>query len=99
MAPLLTTRRSLWLPGVAVLGGAFGIAAVLGLALGARAWWLYLGLVLAILLGFGSLEGLWARRRVPSPPRTRGKLKVIRGGKNGLDLEKDDTTDKQRWLM
>src|SRR5438046_2586111 len=38
MSPLLTTRRARWWPGLAVLGAAVGIGAVLGVWLGARSW-------------------------------------------------------------
>jgi hypothetical protein len=40
------------------------------------------------------------RRSAPAPPRSRGKLKVIQGGKAAsYDLEKDHSTDSQRYLM
>ena len=98
---LLTTRRSQWLPGVAVLGAAVGIGTVLGLSAGMRAWPFYLGLILATLLLIGWLERLLAHRRSLRPvPRARGKLKVIPGGKSAsYDLAKDDSTDNQRYLM
>jgi len=43
---------------------------------------------------------MWVRRSAPAPPRIRGKLKVIQGGKaTPYDLEKDHSTDSQRYLM
>jgi hypothetical protein len=97
--PLLTTRRALWLPGIAVLAACAGIAALLGISLQTRSWPLYLGFLLGALLCIGWLERFIESRRVPAPPRARGKLKVIRGGKSDYDLEKDDRTDQQRYLM
>lgn len=95
-----TLRRALWLPGVAVLAAAVGIGSVLGVSVGARAWPWYLGLILAALLAIGWVERLWAaRRQKGAAPRARTRLKVIRGGKLDYDLEKDQTTDNQRWLM
>jgi hypothetical protein len=48
----------------------------------------------------GWIERRWTTHPRPAPPpRARGRLKVIRGGKSGYDLEKDDSTDTQRWLM
>ena len=38
-------------------------------------------------------------RAVPAPPKSRGKLKVIRGGKSEYDLAEDDSTNNQRYLM
>jgi hypothetical protein len=93
-------NRPSWLGGAATLAGAAALAAVLGLLLGLRAWSVYLGLGLMLLLVMGWIERYWrTRRRTPPPPRARGRLKVIRGGKADYDLEKDDSTDTQRWLM
>jgi len=89
-----------WLGGAATLAAAGALAAALGLLLGLRSWLVYLGLGLALLLFMGWIERYWrTRRRTPPPPRARGRLKVIRGGKSDYDLEKDDSTDTQRWLM
>jgi hypothetical protein len=97
----LTPRRSEWLPGVAVLAAAVGIGSLLGVSIGSRSWALYLGLIVAALLAIGWLERLLERRRrqAPPTPRARGKLKVIRGGKTGYDLEKDRSTDDQKYVM
>jgi hypothetical protein len=93
-------NRPSWLGGAATLAAAAGLAAVIGLSLGVRAWPLYLGLGLTLLLLMGWIERYWrTRRHAPPPPRARGRLKVIRGGKSDYDLEKDDSTDTQRWLM
>jgi hypothetical protein len=82
-----------------LLAAAIGIGAAGGLALGVRSWPVYLGLTLAALLAMGWVEKLWGRRAAPRrPPAARGRLKVIRGGKS-YDLEKDDSTNNQRYLM
>ena len=93
-------NRPAWLGGAAALAVAAGLAAAVGLLLRLRAWPVYLGLGLAFLLLMGWIERRWRTRRPPSvTPRARGRLKVIRGGKADYDLEKDDSTDTQRWLM
>lgn len=101
MSPLLTTRRALWWPGLAVLGAAAGIAAALGLWLGPRAWPLEIGVIAAVLL----LLRLGRRARLrrpepaaPPPPREKKKT-VLPRGQTGYDLARDDSTDSQRWLM
>jgi membrane protein implicated in regulation of membrane protease activity len=93
------TRRTSWVPGALLLAVAAIVSALLGFALGVRAWQTYLGMALLVVLALGLVERLLARRRSPSPPRARGKLRVVHGGKNGYDLEKDDSTNSQRWLM
>src|SRR5262245_35243883 len=94
------SRRAPWFRGAVVLASAALAVALVGFALGLRAWWTYLGLFLSTLLGLGAVERLWARGRSPRPSPPRGKLKVIPGGKSGHDLTKDDdSTSKQRWLM
>lgn len=98
-----------WIPGALVLTAAAASAALVGYALGVRTWavslhlppWsVYLGLAVLFLFAAGGLERLWQRRSAPAPPRARGRLKVIQGGKAApYDLEKDDSTDNQRYLM
>jgi len=93
-------NRPSWLGGAATLAGAAGLAAALGLLLHLRSWAVFLGLGLTLLLLMGFIERQWrTRQRTPPAPRARGRLKVIRGGKSDYDLEKDDSTDTQRWLM
>ena len=93
-------NRPAWRAGTAILAVCAGAAGASGLLLGLRAWPGFLGLFLGFVLSAGWIERLWrARRRPPTPPRSRGRLKVIRGGKADYDLEKDDSTDSQRWLM
>jgi hypothetical protein len=93
-------NRPSWLGGAAILAGAAVLAATVGLLLGLRSWPWYLGLGAAALLLMGWIERRWTTRPRPAPPpRARGRLKVIRGGKSDYDLEKDDSTDTQRWLM
>jgi hypothetical protein len=99
MAPQSFSPRPSWLPGAAILAGCTAAAVAAGWALGARQWWMYMGLGLSALLGVGQLERLWLSRKAPRAPRSRGKLKVIPGGKSAIDLEKDDPAHRQRWLM
>jgi hypothetical protein len=98
MSPV-PTRRS-WLPGGALLVAAIAVACGAGYALGVRAWPWYIGFAAAAILAIGWAERLWMRRSAPAPPRSRGKLKVLQGGKAApYDLEKDHSTDSQRYLM
>jgi len=104
MSPLLTTRRAMWWPGLAVLGAAVGIAALLGLWLGPRSWPLEIGVVAAVLLFLRLGRRLRLRRAgtapLAPPPRSREKREVVpAGGQPGYDLARDDSTDSQRWLM
>jgi hypothetical protein len=94
-----TPRSPSWQPGAALLAAALIVGIGTPWALGARVWWAYLGGFLAVLLCMGQVERLLTRRGQPRPPRGRGRLKVITGGKAGYDLEKDDPETKQRWLM
>ena len=99
MSPV-PTRRS-WVPGVALLVAAVAVAVLCGLALHIRSWAWYVGFAAAAVLAIGWAERLWTKRAVPPPAsRIRGKLKVIQGGKAApYDLEKDHSTDTQRYLM
>ena len=100
MSRFPTTRLSQWLPGARVLAAAAGIAALLGIFVGARSWPVYLVLIVAALFGIGWLERVWTRRRDAAPaPKDRGRLKVIRGGRAGYDLAKDNSTDNQKYVM
>ena len=102
MSALDKLRRAPWLSGALVLVLAGGLAAPLGLLLGAHSWAFYVGLGAALLLLFGWIERIWKSRGEPRPPRARGKLRVLPGGRgNGedIDLAKDESTDTQRWLM
>jgi len=106
MGRWFTTRRSEWSQGAVTVGLAAGVAGAAGLSLGSRSLPVYAGLFAGALLLGGWAERLWLRRAarralgLPSP-RARGKLKVIDGGKTDapFDLERDDSTDGQRWLM
>jgi protein-S-isoprenylcysteine O-methyltransferase Ste14 len=98
MSPV-PTRRS-WMPGGALLVAAVLVAGLCGLALHVRSWPWYLGFTAVAILALGWGERMWVRRTAPAPPRSRGKLKVIQGGKaTPYDLEKDHSTDSQRYLM
>ena len=103
MSPV-PSRRS-WLPGGALLVAAVFVAGLCGFALRAGfglqvSWPWYVGFTAVVILALGSVERIWMRRVAPPPPRSRGKLKVIQGGKAApYDLEKDHSTDSQRYLM
>jgi protein-S-isoprenylcysteine O-methyltransferase Ste14 len=98
MSPVPTHRS--WLPGAALLVAALATAGLCGLLLHVRWWPWYVGFPAVALLALGWVESLWTRRTVPAPPRSRGRLKVIQGGKaTPYDLEKDHSTDSQRYLM
>ncbi len=102
MTTLEKLRRAPWLSGALLLVLAGGMVAPLGLRLGGRYWALYAGLGASLLLLFGWMERIWKGRGAPRPPRARGKLRMLPGGRgNGkdIDLAKDETTDGQRWLM
>ena len=97
MSPV-PSRRS-WLPGGALLVAAVAAAGLCGFALHVS-WPWYVGFAAVAILALGSAERIWMRRSAPAPPRSRGKLKVIQGGKaTPYDLEKDHSTDSQRYLM
>ena len=97
MSPVSPVRP--WVPGAVLLGAAAVAAGLAGLALGIRSWAPYLGLTALVVLAMGWIERLWMARAAPAPPKSRGKLKVIRGGKTEYDLAEDDSTNNQRYLM
>jgi hypothetical protein len=104
MTALGTLRRRPWIAGLLLLTLAAGLVAPLALRWGSRYWPFYVGIAAVWLLVFGWIEKLWKTPRPPRPPRNRSKLRVLPGGRgNGhdkeFDLAKDDSTDKQRWLM
>src|SRR5262245_39267482 len=88
-------------PWTFVLSGLCLAATLAAHLLGLGPWAVYTGLALASVFAAAGLERAWRRRRVaPSPPRGRGPLKVIQGGKaSPYDLAKDSSTDSQRYLM
>ena len=88
-----------WMPGAALLAAAVVAAGLAGLALGIRTWPPYLGLAALVVLAMGWIERVWTSRQEPPPPKSRGRLKVIRGGKAEYDLASDETTNNQRYLM
>ena len=101
MRRLLTTRRSEWLPGLAMLDTAILVGGLLGFSLESRSWPVYIGLMVLVLFGIGGLERFISRRKArATAPRVRGRLRVIPGGKNApYDLESDERTNGQRYLM
>ena len=88
-----------WLPGAVLLAAAAIAAGLAGLAFGIRAWQTYAGLAALVLLAMGAIERLWTARQAPAQPKTRARLKVIRGGKAEYDLAADESTNNQRYLM
>jgi hypothetical protein len=102
MSLLQKLRRAPWLSGALVLLLVGGMVAPLGFRLGSRYWAYYAGLAAVLLLAAGWIERMVKALSAPRPPRARGKLRVVPGGRgNGkdIDLAKDETTDGQRWLM
>lgn len=99
MPPLPPVPRPSWLPGALILAGSAAAAGAAGWSMGARDWQTYVGFALGLVLALGLVERLWVARKAPRPPRSRGRLKVLPGGKSGFDLEKDDPEHRQRWLM
>jgi hypothetical protein len=88
-----------WLAGAVVLAAA-AVTLFAAYLFGVRSWPITLGLGAAALLAAGALHLLWLRRAAPAPPRARGRLKVLQGGKAApYDLAQDDSTDSQRYLM
>lgn len=99
MGRLFTTRRSEWLPGVAFLGASAGVAAALGLAVDVR-WAVYTGLAALFFFLSGIARRLRAARRdLKAPTRTPAKPKPIPLAKPPYDLENDQSTDNQKYLM
>jgi len=99
MSPFPTSAKP-WLPGAVLLAITVTVSVGIGLVLGLRSWPTYVGLAVSVLLLLGWFERLWVHRVSPPPPRARGKLKVLQGGKAApYDLEKDNSTDSQRYLM
>jgi hypothetical protein len=99
MGRLLTTRRAEWFPGVAILAAAVGIGAILGVAADSRYWLVYLAGIVGVLVGVYAVTFQRSRPAAPLPRTPRGPFEVIRGGQPEYDLEKDKSTDSQRWLM
>ena len=97
MGRLLTTRRSQWIPGVALVAAAAGVGALLGGALGPRTWAFLLGAVLGVLLVQAVLQlRARLRRRKPRQGRARSRSHAH---EHEYDLASDRSTDDQRWLM
>jgi hypothetical protein len=99
MGRWLTTRRSEWLPGIAILSVAVCVAGLVGGAVGARSWSVYVGLAVAVVLVMGWIERHRATVPAPAPRRRRARPKVVQGAKPAYDLEKDHSTDDQKYVM
>jgi hypothetical protein len=97
MGRLLTTRRSEWLPGVAAVAAAVGVAAMLGLSLGVRHWGWYAGLASAFLL-FSAIARRRAPRAAAHPDEPRDRPRLARRPPP-YDLANDQSTDNQKYLM
>jgi len=94
----VASPRGPWLGGLVVLLSATALGLLAGAALGLRAWPFYVGLVILALLLIGALERRLQRQRL-TPPRTKSRLRLIRGGRNGFDLSSDESHKDQKWLM
>jgi hypothetical protein len=99
MGRWLTTRRSEWLPGIAILSVAVCVAGLVGGAVGARSWSVYVGLAVAVVLVMGWIERRRATVPAPAPRRRRPRHKVVEGAEAPYDLEKDRSTDDQKYVM
>jgi hypothetical protein len=99
MGRWLTTRRSEWLPGIAILSVAVCVAGLVGGAVGARSWSVYVGLAVAVVLVMGWIERRRATVPAPAPRRRRPRHKIIEGAETAYDLEKDRSTDDQKYVM
>ncbi len=100
MSRFFTTRRSQWAPGLGILGAAVGIGSLIGVSVGVRSWPGYLGLIVAVLFLMGWAERFRvARPARPRRPKPASNLRLIPGGKGEIDLEKDRSTDDQKYMM
>ena len=95
----LTSRRSLWAPSLVVIGVSIGVAAMLGITSGFRAWPLWIAVLAVVIAGVA-----WMDRRLQppeEPPPPEPERRRVRQGSGGkvYDLEQDRSTDKQRYLM
>ena len=99
MGRLFTTRRAEWFPGVAILAAAVGIGAILGVAADSRYWLVYLAGIVGVLVGVYAVSLFRKGPTAPPPRPPRGPFEVLEGGHPEYDLEKDRSTDGQRWLM
>jgi hypothetical protein len=98
-----------WAPGAAVVAGAILFALLVGGAFGSRSIPVYAGLAAGAVLVTGWAERWWIHRAAvralgaPLRRKKRSGLRVIRGGRDDVppdfDLENDESTRKQRWLM
>jgi hypothetical protein len=96
--PADNPRRSIWLAAIVL---AVALTAILTFVLRGQGWPTYVGLGVAVGFPAGSVAWVLQRRKsraTSAARRIRARLKVIRGGK-AYDLEKDDSTDSQRYLM
>jgi hypothetical protein len=99
---LFTTRRSQWLPGVAVLAAVFAVGVLAGGAFGPEGLLLVAG-ALAIGVGAAALAARLRRPRRAAPPPAAGSERRTRpsrlGAKVGVDLASEQETKHQRYLM
>lgn len=88
-----------WLPGLLVLISATALGLLTGMALELQSWPPYVFLVILALLLIGALERILERNKHVLPPKAKSRLRLIRGGRNGFDLESDESHKDQKWLM
>ena len=99
MSRLLSAWSALRLLGLSVLLAAVGLGAVLGATLGRTHLPLY-GAVLAVaLVLLAILDRRLARRSASHHTRSRSRQPAVQNSQNAYDLEKDTSTDSQRYLM
>jgi hypothetical protein len=94
MGRLLSVLKSRW--GIAVLA-AVSTGSLLGIALGARSPTFFSGVLAGALFATFAIRTL-GRAEPPPPARTAGP-KVEGSSPEVYDLERDRSTDSQRWPM
>jgi len=98
----LSSRRSLWAPSLIIIGASIGIASMLGITAGARTWPLWLVLFVAVIAVVAWMD---KRLHPEEPPPVEpvdtepGRRRTRTPAGKTYDLERDRSTDKQRFLM
>lgn len=95
----LTSRRSLWAPSLVVIGVSIGVAAMLGITSGFRAWPLWILFLAIVIVGVAWLDRRLPPAEEPAPPEPERRRPRPGTSSKVYDLEQDRSTDKQRYLM
>jgi hypothetical protein len=99
----LSTRRSLWAPSLIIIGASVGIAAMLGISAGLRTWPIWVLVFVAVLAIVAWLDKRLHPEPTPTEPASvepdRRRSRLPAGNGKPYDLERDRSTDKQRYLM